>query len=208
MTSALLLFGHADRETTFNHRLADSYERGFRAEGGSVERVVLSELQFDPVLRHGYRLDQPLEPDLQRVRRAIERADHLAWFFPTYWASPPAVVRGLVDRLFLPGWAFRFEPGSAMPKGLLRGRSARVVTTMDSPGLWYTAVNHRCLHRSFGSATLSFCGLAPLRFTAIHSARELDEAGRARWCAKVEGFGRRDVGARAPSPRLLAPRGL
>ena len=118
-----------------------------------VERFDLAALQFDPILRHGYRAEQPLEPDLVRVRAAIERADHLAWVFPTYWASPPTVVRGLVDRLLLPGWAFRFD-GHALPTGLLRGRSARVITTMDSPAWWYRLMLRSPIHHSFGRATL------------------------------------------------------
>ncbi|MBL9025619.1 MAG: NAD(P)H-dependent oxidoreductase [Myxococcales bacterium] len=200
MKRALLLFGHPDQDT-FNHRLAAGYASGFRAGGGGVERIDLASLSFDPILHHGYRVPQPLEPDLVRAREAIEAADHLVWVFPTYWASPPALVRGFVDRLFLPGWAFSFGPESSLPKGLLAGRSARVITTMDTPGWWYTAVSHRCLHRSFGSATLAFCGLSPVAFTAFHGVRDLGEAGRARAASRAQQLGRRD--ARASGRRLL-----
>lgn len=203
MNRALILYGHPERDS-FNHRLAAAYERGY-ASHGEVERVDLASLEFDPVLRAGHRAPQALEPDLERVGQAIERARHLVWVFPTYWASPPAIVRALVDRLFLPGWAFRYEPGNALPLGLLKGRSSRVITTMDSPSWWYTLVLNRPIHRAFGTATLSFCGLAPLRFTTVHKVRELDEAQRARWCERVAELGARDGadnGARAalPSP--------
>ena len=96
MPNALVLLGHAD-PGSFNHRLAQAYADGFAATGGAVERLDLTALRFDPVLRHGYRADQPLEPDLRAARAAIERADHLVWVFPTYWAAPPAVVRGFVE---------------------------------------------------------------------------------------------------------------
>lgn len=194
MNRALLLFGHADADT-FNDRLARAYAEGYTAAGGAVERLDLASLRFDPVLRSGYRTPQPLEPDLLRARDAIERADHLVWVFPTYWAAPPAVVRGFVDRLFLPGWAFRYE-GHALPTGLLRGRSSRVITTMDSPWWWYAFVLHRPTHRAFGAATLSFCGLDPVTFRTVHSVRTLDEAARAACCARV----RRDGGADAKRP--------
>jgi NAD(P)H dehydrogenase (quinone) len=194
MRRAILLFGHAD-DPSFNDRLARAYAESFSAAGGHVDRIDLAALRFDPVLRHGYRLPQPLEPDLADARDRIEVADHLVWVFPTHWASPPAVVRGFVDRVFLPGWAFAFGPESSLPKGLLAGRSARVITTMDTPAWWYTAVTHRCLHRSFGTATLSFCGLAPLGFTSLHSVRELDERGRERMVERVRRLGRRDARA-------------
>lgn len=197
MRHALLLFGHADRET-FNHQLADAYARGFRGGGGAIERIDLAALRFDPILRSGYRAPQPLEPDLLRVRDAIERAAHLVWVFPTYWAAPPALVRGLVDRLFLPGWAFRYHPGRAVPEGLLAPRSGRVLTTMDSPAWWYALVHRRAMHRSFGTATLAFCGLAPLSFTTVHGVREMAPGARARWCERAERLGAEDA-RRAPS---------
>jgi len=202
---ALLLFGHADPQQTFNHDLAERYERGLLRAGAQVDRIDLATLSFDPVLHAGYRAVQPLEPDLQRVQRAIERASHLAWVFPIYWASPPTLVRGLIDRLFLPRWAFRYEQGSALPQGLLAGRSARVIMTMDSPGWWYTGVNHRCVHRSFGTATLSFCGLKPVRFTTVHDVHHLSERARAAWAAKLETIGANDGRARLePGVRELS----
>lgn len=197
MNHAVMLFGHADHDT-FNDRLATAYARGYERAGATVERIDLARLDFDPVLRSGYRTPQPLEPDLERARRSIERAQHLVWVFPTYWAAPPTIVRGFVDRVFLPGWAFRYE-GHALPTGLLRGRSARVITTMDSPSWWYSLVYHRTIHRSFGTATLSFCGVAPVRFTTIHGVREMEAPAREAWCARVAALGADD--ARRVKPR-------
>jgi NAD(P)H dehydrogenase (quinone) len=203
MNRALLLFGHADRDT-FNERLAAHYQRGYH---GDVERIDIASLHFDPVLHAGYRVPQPLEPDLERVKRAIERAAHLVWVFPTYWASPPTIVRGLVDRLFLPGWAFRFEKGNVAPTGLLRGRSARVITTMDSPAWVYTLLYHRPIHRAFGTGTLSFCGLSPVELTAIHGVHSMKEPARARWCERVERIAARDASRRGrEDARPIAPR--
>jgi NAD(P)H dehydrogenase (quinone) len=201
MPRALLLFGHADTHT-FNDRLAEAYTRGYAASGGEIDRLDLAALAFDPVLRSGHRAEQPLEPDLVHARDAIERADHLVWVFPTYWAAQPAVVRGFVDRLFLPGWAFRYE-GGALPTGLLRGRSARVISTMDSPWWWYTLVLQRPTHRAFGAATLSFCGIAPVRYTTVHEVRTLDEAERSAWCTRVEHVAANDA---KRAPRRLSAR--
>lgn len=197
MPRALLLFGHADTHT-FNDRLAEAYTRGYARGGGAIERLDLAALDFDPVLRSGHRAEQALEPDLLLARDAIERVDHLVWVFPTYWASQPAVLRGFVDRLFLPGWAFRYE-GRALPTGLLRGRSARVLSTMDGPWWWYTLVLQRPTHRAFGTATLSFCGIRPIHYTTVHEVRSLDEAARSAWCARVERIAEKDA-QRAPSP--------
>ncbi|MCB9616564.1 MAG: NAD(P)H-dependent oxidoreductase [Sandaracinus sp.] len=191
MTHATLLLGHTDPRS-FNHTLATAYAEGMRDAGFTVDFFTLSELDFDPVLRVGHEHDQTLEPDLLRVKASIERARHLAFVFPTYWASPPAIVRGLVDRLFLPGWAFRFD-GSALPTGLLKGRSARVIATMDSPSWWYALAYRRSLHATMGGATLRFCGIRPTRFTTVHAVRTLDASAREAWAKRVRGIGRADV---------------
>ncbi len=193
---AVLVVGHADPQS-FNFRLADAYARGFAQAGGHVTRFDLATLDFDPILRTGYREPQPLEPDLVRVRQAIESSDHLAWVFPTYWAAPPALVRGLFDRVFLPGFAFRYEKGKALPVGLLKGRSARVLLTMDSPGFWYTLHYRRSVHRSFGTGSLAFCGISPVEFTSIYDMLHLGEEAREKWVRKAEAIGKKDAARRS-----------
>jgi NAD(P)H dehydrogenase (quinone) len=207
MKHALVLLGHADPDS-FNARLAHAYTDAWRAAGGSASLVTLSDLAFDPVTRHGYRQEQPLEPDLAGVRDAIDGAQHLAWFFPMYWATQPAIVRGFVDRLFTPGWAFRYPAtgGDGLPEGLLRGRSARVVVTMDSPSWWYTFGYNRAIHGSFVRGTLSFVGLAPVRTTMIPLTRKLNTAARDARVVQQGLLAREDLGKLpdAVSPRINA----
>jgi putative NADPH-quinone reductase len=209
MRNALVLLGHADPES-LNARLARAYGDALREAGAHVASITLSELSFDPVLRRGFAGEQSLEPDLLRVREAIEQADHLAWFFPTYWASPPAIGRGFVDRLFLPGWAFRYEEGASgtrsLPKGLLAGKSARVVTTMDSPAWWYTLAHHRAIHGSFVTGTLSFVGLASIRTTTIHEVRSLDAGARQAHLRTMASIARADLVELRPTPQHAAIR--
>lgn len=200
---ALILLGHAD-PTSFNAAIARGYAEAFADAGGDATVVVLSELRFDPVLRHGHHQPQELEPDLLRLQAQIEAADHLVWVFPTHWASPPAVVRALVDRLFLPGWAFAYAPGKALPKGLLAGRSARVVTTMDSPSWWYSLWHFRAIHGAFVNGTLRFVGLAPIETGVLYETRTRTPVQRDRWLAAVRAMAVRDLARRAARPRLAA----
>ncbi len=210
MSNALVLSGHPERGS-FNDRLAIAYAAGFEAAGGRASVVRLAELSFDPVLRHGYAAEQTLEPDLLDLRARIEAARQVTWVFPTYWAAPPAVVKAVVDRLFLPGWAFRYT-GKPLPEGLLRGRASRVVTTMDSPAIWYALAHNRAIHGAFARGTLSFVGFAPVRVDAIYGARRLSEAARSKRVAAIaaagEADGRRALrGAAAPEVPALPSAG-
>ena len=52
----------------------------------------------------------------------------------------PAILKGFIDRIFVAGFAYKYE--GALPKGLLKGKKAWVINTLDSP-LWYAALLYR-----------------------------------------------------------------
>ncbi len=178
---------------SFNNALADAWQRGAERGGAHVHRFDVTALTFDPVLRAGYAAAQPDEPDLAMVRAAFEASAHVTWVFPMWWAGLPAVLKGLVDRLLLPRWSFRYEPGQLIPVGLLAGRSTRYVTTMDSPSLWYRIAHHDALAGSFGRGTLSFVGFKPIERTLLFDVRSMKAEKRAKWLRRLELEGERDA---------------
>lgn len=204
MQRILIVLGHP-ASGRYSHALADRYAAGARAAGAAVEVLDLATLDFDPDLRSGQDVEQPLEPDLERASHSILAADHLVFFFPMWWAGPPALLKGFIDRVFLPDFAFRYPPGSSIPEGLLRGRSARLVVTMDSPGWYYRFVRRRALHHAFSGGTLKFCGIGPVRETTVTSLHTLPAAKRERWLDRLEAQGLRDAERLAPkgAPRQL-----
>lgn len=185
---------------SFSRALAAAYATGARSAGATVHTFDATELEFDPILRGAHATPSPDEPDLARLRAAIDASAHVAWFFPTWWAGLPAALKGLVDRLFLPKVSFLYEGG--LPKGLLKGRSSRYVATMDSPALWYWLAHHDALGGSFGRGTLQFVGFGPIHRNLLFSVRTLDAPARKRWLSQVEALGAKDA-ARAGQPLAL-----
>lgn len=204
MARSLIVFGHPHRDS-FNGALASAYAAGLQRTGADVDWLHLGEMRFDPLLRP-HDTEQLLESDLLAARAAIEAADHVAWFFPTWWAGPPALVKGFIDRTFLSGWAFRYRERNPLPEGLLRGRSARLVTTMDSPGFWYTLWHGRSVHTAVINATLRFVGFGPVRSTTIFGVRKLAPRDLARWIARMELHGIADGRRLLAKPRLQGRR--
>lgn len=204
MPKLLLIVGHTN-PNSFTNALALAYERGASLAGVHTERIDLSALRFDLVLRQGDGEAQSLEPDLIAAQAAIRAADHVAWFFPTWWAGPPALVKGFVDRVFLPGYAYAYEKGRALHHKLLGGRSARLVTSMDAPWWWYALFYRRALHASFINATLRFVGFAPVYRSTIYGLKGASDKRRAALLQKAEQTGAGD--AARVRPRLVHPAG-
>lgn len=163
----VLLTAHPDR-ASFNHALASAWSDGMAAQGVAVTQIHVHDLQFEPCLRVAYRADQPLEPDLIAVRDVLASAAHVAVASPVWWGSVPAGLKGLFDRVLLPGWAFAYDEAHWPVQGL-RGRSGRVMLTMDAP-VWYDSLMYLgSARRQLATATLGFCGIKPVRTRSFGS---------------------------------------
>lgn len=186
----LVILGHPSA-ASLCAGLADAYARGAGDGGAEVRVLRLGELAFDPLLHAGYRGDQPLEPDLQQARDAIVWASHLAWVYPTWWGGMPALLKGFIDRVFLPGFAFRYRQGSALWDRLLAGRSADLLVSMDSPPWYYRWVTRMPGHHQMRRAVLEFSGIRPVRIHSFGPVLGADAARRQRWLEQALALGRR-----------------
>ncbi len=157
----LILDGHPD-ERRLVSALLDHYASSLHPEA-TVQRVAVRDLAFDPNLRRGYGTDQKWEPDLCHVGAAIEACDHVVVGFPLWWGGEPARLKGLLDRVILPGFAFRYRDKGQFWDRLLAGRSADVIITMDTPPWYLRAVYGDPVGRRWRRQVLGFCGFDPVR---------------------------------------------
>lgn len=185
----LVLDGHPSADS-FSAALARAYARGATQAGHAVTLVHLASMSFDPHLGAGYGTAPPLEPDLLELQAHMTQADHWVLAYPVWWGSVPARLKGLLDRVLLPGFAFRYTRGQSVPERLLRGRSARLLVTLDTPGWYHRWVHGAPAHRMMRDAVLGFCGLAPVRIRShapvLHSSPQQRQA----WLAAAEALGR------------------
>lgn len=183
-----IIIGHPDRES-FNFALAQAYKRGAERAGAEVREIVIADLEFNPNLQFGYRARTELEPDLVTCQETLMWADHLVWVYPVWWGGVPAIMKGFLDRVLLPGFAFKKREGSLWWDKFFTGKTARLICTMDQPPWYYFLVYRAPTHFAMKRLTLNFIGVNSVRSTSIGPIRLSKENFRTKWLQKVERLG-------------------
>lgn len=186
----LLIYG-TPKALSFCHALAEAYAQGARGEGHVVRTLKLGELDFDPVLHHGYEQSQPLEQDVLEAQRQIHWAEHLVLIYPVWWGGVPAILSGFFDRVLMPGFAFKVHGRRHPSNELLRGRTAELLATMDTTPGYFRWVYGAPAHRQVARNVLRFCGIKVKRLTEFAPVRTSTEEQRQRWLHKAEALGKR-----------------
>jgi len=180
---ALVILGHP-RPDSFCAAISGHAAGSLGGAGIIVQTLSISEIEFNQDVLFPSPRAQPLEPRLEQARQLIQWADHLVIVYPVWWGMMPARLKGFLDRVLLPGWAFREDRGSWRP--LLMGRSAHLYLTMDTPGWVYRWIYRAPSERALGTATLGFCGVRPIRVTRFCRVKDSSDAQRQAWLEQVE----------------------
>jgi NAD(P)H dehydrogenase (quinone) len=192
MKKILIINGHPNPDS-FNFGIAESYKKGAETSGAIIESITITSLNFNPNLKFGYQKRTELEPDLLESWEKIKRADHLVWIHPVWWGGLPAITKGFIDRLFLPGMAFQYRENSVWWDKLLKGKTAHIITTLDQPSWYYRFVYGRPSVNQLKKSTLEFCGIKPVKVSYIGVIKGSEEKQRKKWLDKVYNFGIRNL---------------
>jgi NAD(P)H dehydrogenase (quinone) len=187
MTKVLVLFAHPCEES-FSSALKGVVVDTLVRRGWDVDLCDLYAEGFDPVLsaegRRGYH-DVPT--NTQAVQGYVDRlraADALVFVYPVWNFGFPAILKGFIDRVFLPGVSFRLENGLVAP-ALTNIRKMAAVTT-------YGATKWRAMlasdpPRHVVKRALWFVARPDkLRYLALHDMNRADDAKRRRYLATVQ----------------------
>jgi putative NADPH-quinone reductase len=180
----LVIQGHPDGgEPHLCHALADSYAKGAVDGGHPVRQIRLAEIDF-PLLRSQKEWETGLVPaSLKPAQDDIAWAEHIVFFFPLWLGDMPAVLKGFLEQVARPGFAFtREKGGSPWGNKALTGRSARVAIVYR----WYfRAHSLKSLERNI----LGFVGIAPVHETLIGLVANMKNEDAAKWLGKVRQLG-------------------
>lgn len=185
----LVLDGHPDAES-YCAALTNEYFENAKTSGIDIKKIAIRNLEFDPVLRFGYRKKMLLEPDLIDAQNLIKWCDHLVIITPVWWGSIPSLFKGFIDRTFIRGFSHSFDPEKKMPIKLLKGRSLHVIYTQGAPFIYSYLITGDAFWKEIKRCIFSVCGFKPIKRTCFDKVKSGTDNDRLNFIKKVGEFGK------------------
>lgn len=126
---------------SFSHAVAQRAERGLVAAGHQVVVFDLYAQGFTAAMsaaeRAAYHGEQPVvSPQIAEHIEHVRSAEALVFVYPTWWSGLPAIMKGWLDRVMVPGVAFGFDPSGKVGPRLTGVRHLVGISTYGAP--WWT----------------------------------------------------------------------
>ncbi len=179
-------------ENSFSHELARRAVAGLTAAGHDAELLDLAALGFaaamSPEERAAYHDDQPvLDPIVRTHVDLVRSVEALVFVYPTWWSGLPALLKGWLERVMVPGVGFRFDERSGKVRpGLTNIRHLVGVSTYGSPKWYIQAINDNGRRTLMRALRLS-CGFRTSRkWLALYAIDSESSEARSEFASRVE----------------------
>ncbi len=146
-------------------------------------------MELEKYLRYGHEKNYVPEDDVLKAQELITWSNHLVFVYPTWWAGLPALLGLFFEMVFSPGFSFKYH--NRMGKKivgwdkLLKGKSARIISTMDAPTWYYKWIIGDLGGIITRKGILGFSGISPVKTTYFGSVKLSTEKQRADWLEAV-----------------------
>ncbi|MHA2937060.1 NAD(P)H-dependent oxidoreductase [Vibrio sp. RC27] len=188
MSKRVLVLDANPKQDSFISALAEAYAKSAE-KNHDVQLLKISDMEFNMNLLGGYDEESSMEDSLKSFQTSLEWCEHLVIFTPIWWGTLPAKLKGLIDRTFLPDFAFQYEKGKSFPKKLLKGKTARIVMTMDTPPWYYYLIQRAPAIKQLKALTLEFVGFRPVKSKMIGPIISSTKESRKKWINDVSKLG-------------------
>jgi NAD(P)H dehydrogenase (quinone) len=188
---ALVVHAHPSEES-FSAALLAAATGALREAGHDVATIDLYAERFDAVMsadeRRAYHSDRPvLDAAVGRHAELLRWADMLVFVYPTWWMGLPAILKGWLERVLVPGVAFHFDEHTHRVVGDLR-HIRRIVGITTYGASWpavklYNDAGRRTLLRALAMLCRRPCRRTWLAMYRVDSA---DAAARIAFVQRVE----------------------
>ncbi len=187
----LLVVAHPSADS-FSHAVAARAEAGLVAAGHDVQVLDLYALGIRAAMtgeeRHEYHGESPLvDPLIAEHAAQVKRAEAIVFVYPTWWSGLPAILKGWLERVMVPGVGFVLdERTNKVRPGLDRMRRIVGISTYGSPRSYVRLVNDNG-RRIITRALRMSCGFrVRTTWLGLYAIDTATAGERAEFLARVE----------------------
>ncbi len=187
MTRVLILFAHPCEES-FAAALKSTVVETLKRRGWEVDLCDLYAEDFNPVMSAAERRGYHLVPDnCMAVQSHVDRlraAEALIFVFPVWNFGFPAILKGFIDRVFLPGVSFKLQDGLVAP-ALTHIHKMAAVTTYGATR-WRAFLAGNPPKRVITRALWFVARPDKIRYLALYDMNRVTQDDRRRYLAAVQ----------------------
>ena len=180
----LIILGHPNNGS-FNHALAETCKTQLNENRHTVVFHDLYKEQFNAVLGS---LNSPKDNDIALHITNLVNCDGIIIIHPNWWGQPPAIVKGWLDRIFLPEVAYTLEKdadGRYVSKGLLKAQVAIVLNTSNTPDELEVELFKDPLETIWKNRVFKFCGVSNFKRINFRVIKDSDFNQRTIWLSEI-----------------------
>lgn len=178
------------RQGSFNHAVLESFAEGLRTAGHTPDILDLNVDGFDPVFSkaelEAYSRGQSVDPKVPEYQERLKSADYLVMVFPVWWNIMPARLKGWMDKVLRPGFAF--TEGAAPEPLLGHIRGATILTTTGAPDDVHREASDSGLYGVLCKGTLGFCGISPAEWLNFGGTGFVSREEHTAWLDRVHRY--------------------
>lgn len=179
-------------DDSFTQALATHAIDGLKAAGHEVDVLDLYALGFRAAMseeeRLAYHSDTPiLDPMVQEHAAILKRTHTVVFVYPTWWSGMPAVLKGWLERVMVPGVGFVFdERTNKVRPGLTNVRRLVGISTYGSPKAYVKFINDNGRRTVNRAVRISCHPLARTRWLGMYAIDTATDEQRREFASKVE----------------------
>jgi putative NADPH-quinone reductase len=157
--------------------------------------------KFDPVMtRKELGTDRSEDALVNQYADELQASDFLFFIHPNWWGQPPAIMKGYIDRVIRPPYAYDFPPGASgggLPIGKLKGKTGIVFNTSNTEENRETAIFGDPLENIWKDCVFGFCGLERYYRKMFRVVADSNSNLRKEWLKEAADITEQVVGTRA-----------
>ena len=176
---------------SFNYAVMRSFIEGIKENQNDFDVLDLNKEKFNPIMSEeelaGYAQGKSLDPKIKEYQECLVRSDHLVLIFPVWWMVMPARLKGWMDKVLLPGFAFTTDQ---VPKPLLNHISgATILTTTGVSDDLHRKENNNALDWVLCEGTLGFIGIKETKWLNFGETGFVSQAKHKEWLGFIKDYG-------------------